>query len=657
MSRRESLSLRTRFRWGFGIFALILVGATAFSGWWLRRATARVDEALAHSAEVQGLLAGFSDAVEEDLGAADRYLLTGEKDEEMAFRRESFEAERLSRRIGDAEAARSESVDLITQIQEDLSVTEAVLARAHRLADLGRTAEALAAADGVADRRGRIKRSLARLGEISIRDRTQVMEAAVSGSRRAALALVGSVAVGFILLLVVAAGTAHSLAGAVDVLRHHADLLREGELDTRTDPARMPRELSGLAQALNEAGDSLKEVAHAQDALRQAEKLSAIGMLVSGVAHELNNPLAGILLACEEGLHASSAEELQGELAVIREEAYRARTTVRQLLAVSHEPQGELGPVRIQDALEELVPELEELGEARSVSVTVAWDDRLPTVWADRDALRQVIRNLADNATWAAEGGGGNVEITAAREDHRVVVRVEDDGPGLPPEIRSRVFDPFFSTRGEASGLGLSVVLGLVQDLGGTVYSEDREGSGARFVVELPVMPSRPSSEKAGEATAPPGDVATQVHPEPPEETPAPPVATGRILVVDDEDPIRRVLRRVLERAGWTVDEARDGREALDKILECDAREPYQVVVSDLKMPNMSGMELVDQVATRLPGLTSRFVIITGDNLAPGPAEFLRRTELPVVDKPFEMAELLATIQDVGGKAPSREVS
>ncbi len=206
-------------------------------------------------------------------------------------------------------------------------------------------------------------------------------------------------------------------------------------------------------------------------------------------------------------------------------------------------------------------------------------------------------------------------------ENSQIRVRVKDSGPGIPSDLRSRIFEPFFTTKdvGEGTGVGLAVSLGIVQSHGGSLeLVQTLAGQGACFEVTLPVA--------AGDAGTAEG------------QTPLQPAAGGlRILVVDDEVEIAEILRDILAPAGHAVSLAHDGRQALERL----ARNDYDLVFSDLKMPDMDGPALYREIAARHPGLARRVVIVTGDTLGGAARRFLDETGLPVVDKPFAPAAIL----------------
>jgi CheY-like chemotaxis protein len=237
------------------------------------------------------------------------------------------------------------------------------------------------------------------------------------------------------------------------------------------------------------------------------------------------------------------------------------------------------------------------------------------------------------------------------RPGNYILICMTDTGVGMTPEVVERAFDPFFTTKpiGQGTGLGLSVTLGIVQQLGGRISVENRaasEGSGARFTVHLP-------TEGAGvEAGDSPVRIATS--PAAPQTPPTAPLAVSaesieapkpRVLIIDDEPSIRAALRRFFARRGWQGDEAEDGAEGVSVMLS--GKSDFAVVISDLKMPGCSGVELHDHVAAVAPELLERIVFSTGDVASKDAAEFVQRTRCTVMQKPFELRALEGVVNRV----------
>jgi len=433
----------------------------------------------------------------------------------------------------------------------------------------------------------------------------------------------------------------------------------------------------------------------AEQALRHAEKLAAVGRLVSGVAHELNNPLSAVLLFADGLLEEPGRPAADREaLTLVREQALRARAIVRDLLAFVRGAGGAAGTVDARAALtaaaRALAPQAAAAGARLDVALGGPPDDAagddLGLLRVDQAGLEQIVTNLVVNALHAAPGS--SVRLAAARDGDMLRITVDDEGPGIAPEVQARMFEPFFTTKsvGAGTGLGLSVSLGIVERYGGTLTGETRApgdapgmGRGARFTVTLPLASSATARAGVADDGGPPtrtldggvdGADGASANPHDAnrrgasgngEAVRAPTVAARprgpglrvpRLLVVDDEPPIRQALARFFTRRGWAVDEAGDGRAAFARLLDAEAAgAAYDLVVSDVRMPEVSGVVLHDWIARTRPALLDRMVFATGDDASPESAAFVRRTHCRVLEKPFDPATLAALAGPAPGEA------
>jgi PAS domain S-box-containing protein len=374
-------------------------------------------------------------------------------------------------------------------------------------------------------------------------------------------------------------------------------------------------------------------------ALHQAEKLAALGQLVSGVAHELNNPLSAILLFTEDLMTSDRPVEEQEALAIIAQQARRSRSIVRDLLCFVRSRDVTREPVEPHEFVGQLrralQPQLTSLGV--TMHVDVAEDDAMLHV--DRSGIEQVITNLVINAAQAV-GADGNVWLRTRRDAQDYLIEVVDDGPGISDDVLARIFEPFFTTKpmGQGTGLGLSVSLGVVQQHGGSIVAENRgagEPGGARFIVRLPM----PAAAIAVEEQL--------VAPVPVEST-----RPRHVLIVDDEDTIRRALSRFYTRRGWRVSEVPDGTCALERLI--DQSETFDLVISDVKMAEMSGIELHAALQHARPDLLDRLVFCTGEVESAAVASFVAQTGCTVLLKPFDLKSLATLSDDVASHHTER---
>jgi PAS domain S-box-containing protein len=389
-----------------------------------------------------------------------------------------------------------------------------------------------------------------------------------------------------------------------------------------------------MHQEIVEANDRLKEKMEelrlAQEQLIQAEKLSALGELISGVAHELNNPLTGVM-GFSQLLMASNCDEKMGRtLAKINSEATRCQKIVQNLLTFARRHAAEQGPVQINEILDATIDLRAYQLKVDNIEIVRELDENLPRTTGDFHQLQQVFINIINNAHQAMleAHGRGRLIIRTERDADRIRIRFIDDGPGIPEDKIGKIFDPFFTTKepGRGTGLGLSLSYGIVSEHEGTIAAASMPGEGTEFTVELPIR--EPSEDREG--TTPEG--------EGPGTAPR-----SRILVVDDEEVILDLLSSILESGGHRVDTARNGRLALEKLR----RGHYDLIISDLKMPDIGGQGLWESVRAFDPDLSRRMIFSTGDTVNPSTQAFFKKTGSHYLSKPFRLEEIERTIQRV----------
>jgi len=378
-----------------------------------------------------------------------------------------------------------------------------------------------------------------------------------------------------------------------------------GQLELYTDITKLKR--------------SLLEASH-------TEKLVALGEMVAGVAHELNNPLATIsgfsqLLLLKQNLE----EEIRQDVEKIASECERARRIVENLLAFARAQEPEMTEVYLPDVMENtlnlLAYELREAG----ITVIKRYEETLPLVRGDPTQFQQVFLNILKNAIYELKKLNRERALTLVmrRRGSSVEIRIKDSGPGIDRTHLKRIFEPFFTTKptGEGTGLGLSVSFGIIHQHGGTIYARNRTSGGAEFVIRLPVA-------------APRADRPESTHPDKtsPGESPS---LSGNVLVVDDEDFILQLLRRFFEREGMKVLTARDGEEAASWLDH-----PFDLIILDLVMPGMSGDKLFESLKNQGNPNVEKILFLTGDSVDPATLSFLQSTGRPWLFKPFKLAEL-----------------
>jgi nitrogen-specific signal transduction histidine kinase/GAF domain-containing protein/CheY-like chemotaxis protein len=363
-----------------------------------------------------------------------------------------------------------------------------------------------------------------------------------------------------------------------------------------------------------------------REQLLQSEKMAAVGSLVSGVAHELNNPLAGVIGFSELLLERQQDPKLKKSVERIRDEAERAARIVKNLLTFARKHRPESVMVDINSVLEKTL-ELRAY-ELRVNKVKVAADlaKDLPKTLADPNQLLQVFMNVITNAEQAMKEahGRGTLSLRTSAVAGAIRVTLADDGPGIAPQNIKKIFDPFFTTKpiGKGTGLGLSICHGIIKEHGGTISAASTAGQGTTFTIELPVVSAPERRSEAAPAAARK-------------------VAPGRILVVDDELNMREVIADALAVRGHSVDAVEGGQAALEAIR----RGPYEVVISDLKMPEMDGQELYARLQKENPDLARRVIFTSGDSMSPETRAFLEGSGRPYLFKPFKVVDMVEQVE------------
>jgi len=365
--------------------------------------------------------------------------------------------------------------------------------------------------------------------------------------------------------------------------------------------------------------------------LIQSEKLAAVGQLVSGVAHELNNPLTSIAGLSEFLLEQKEiSKKDRGHLKVIHEQAERAGRIVRNLLTFARKEPLERTPVDLNDVIERTLQLMEYDLKLKAIDVRRDLRAALPDVLGDRHSLQQVVLNLLTNAAHAvgenAAGRPRAITVSTWFDDH-VHLRVADTGPGINDVVAQNVFTPFFTTKepGQGTGLGLSITYTIVENHGGRIIMERPSsgggaGAGASFRVDLPPVP-------------PGAAIPTRSVPAP---APTPPPAKRTILLVDDDLAVRRMVKALFGRDGHAVEVARNPQHA----LELAQRGGFDLIIVDARAATRGGGKLfVEELVARLPTLRDRTIVATGD-VGAATEETLTRLGLRYVRKPFNLRDL-----------------
>jgi len=368
--------------------------------------------------------------------------------------------------------------------------------------------------------------------------------------------------------------------------------------------------------------------------LSQAEKMASLGQTMSGVAHELNNPLATIL-ACAERLAGRRLDEpTRKDLDAIHNAAERAARIVRNLQTFARKRHTTRTTVDVNQVVRETIALRSYEQRAANVVMMEALAAGLPPVFADPHQIQQIILNLMVNAEQAMldAHGRGTLILRSWQEPSRdaVVMEVCDDGPGVPTDVQIKIFDPFFTTKavGKGTGLGLTVAYAIAQEHGGRISVRSAEGRGASFFLELPVSGAHVRLQE-------PAQVATL--PEVPKGT--------RVLVVEDEQALGDAVAAALTDEGFRADRAANGEEALARVRE----RHYDVIVCDLKMPKVDGIEFFREASAKMPHIGRRLIFVTGDVAGTDAERFLEESGCRWVPKPFRLRDIVKLARETLG--------
>ena len=435
----------------------------------------------------------------------------------------------------------------------------------------------------------------------------------------------------------------------LDARTGQRSFLRAGPLEEGGAPQRFTETIRGreyeiAAAPLAEAGGQVSSVfvmrditerrqeQEKRDALearaRLASHLASIGEMASGIAHEINNPLTAVIGYSQLLGALSMPEDAREAVRQILQGSMRVSGIVQRLLTFARQRKPERKAVDLNEVVRSTLALRDYALRTGNIHVTTRLDAALPRTVADGQQMQQVLLNLIVNAenAMASAHGRGELLLASERLDGNIHLIVQDDGPGVPREIQDRIFDPFFTTRevGQGTGLGLSICHGIVSEHGGRVWVQSEPGAGCQFHVLIPVV-SGDGSAQASEPREATAGLRT------------------RILVVDDEPSIRALLTVLLRKHGHEVDAVGDGRAAVEKVTT----RRYGVILLDVRMPDMSGLEVFLRLKGIAESITSRVVFMTGDVMADETGALLEKTGAPAIAKPFESQELLLAIEKI----------
>jgi signal transduction histidine kinase len=371
-----------------------------------------------------------------------------------------------------------------------------------------------------------------------------------------------------------------------------------------------------------------------REQLVHMEKMGAIGRLVSGVAHELNNPLAGVVGYAQLLSRAELDPSTRRMVEVLRTQAERAGRIVQNFLSLASKTQAEKRAFDLNDIIRNVLQLREYDHSVRNILVSPDLATDLPSSIGDSNQIEQVILNLminAEDAVATSEDLQAEILIRTHMLNDQIRLEVSDNGAGIRSRDMGRIFEPFFSTKvasttGSGTGLGLNICAEIVKDHGGELYAWSTYGTGSTFTMELPAasipvevsIPQRTRSD----ATA---------------------LLGKSVMVVDDEVTITELIDEFLVRCGASVDFYNSGSEAFDRLCV----QSYDAIVCDQRMPGVNGQSLYRMVEALDPDLASRFIFVTGDVLNDRSRQFFKQTGRDYLRKPFKLEDLLSAVESV----------
>jgi signal transduction histidine kinase len=390
------------------------------------------------------------------------------------------------------------------------------------------------------------------------------------------------------------------------------------------------RDASGRADGLVVIMLDVTTTRRLRDQVTQSEKLSSLGRMIAGVAHELNNPLTSVIGYAQLLRTVPPGEKFSERLETIRKEAERARRIVQNLLRFARTHTPERRPFSLNEVIENAVQLLAYPVRSSGCRIVLDLDRALPSVVGDAHDIEQALVNLVTNAQHAMVGAELHGAITLrtwCASEHTIVLDVDDEGPGIPEDARTRVFDPFFTTKpaGQGTGLGLWLVYNAVTAHGGSIEASASPSGGARFQLRFPSGPIVPEAVEAAV-------------PKPPDDAPR---VSARILVVDAEAALAALICETLAAEGHRAVAVHDAGELLDRLTA----EPFDLLVSDAALPGLSGDRLAREVAKVRPHLLDRILLTTGDWVSREPEAVARRLRAGLLRKPFELEELRRVVR------------
>ncbi|MDD4923939.1 MAG: PAS domain S-box protein [Dehalococcoidales bacterium] len=370
-----------------------------------------------------------------------------------------------------------------------------------------------------------------------------------------------------------------------------------------------------------------------RDKMEVSSRLASVGEMAAGIAHEINNPLTGVIGFSQLLLNEDLPPDVKDSIKLINDGSIRVRDIVRRMLTFARQVKPQKAKVNIHELIDNTLEFRRYILNTANIEVIRKYDNNLPWITVDPGQLQQVFMNLVVNAENSMKKAHdrGTLIITTAKDANHIIISFKDDGLGMSKQLLSRIFHPFFTTKGpdEGTGLGLSLSRSIILEHGGSIEAQSEAGKGADFIIKLPVT-SLPEEPK----------------PQPEEENTKETASTRKasVLVIDDEATIRTFIRRILEKNGHTVTELdRPVKDNLENLFAAK----FDIILLDMKMPGMSGKEFYTAIKKEYPDMARRTIFITGDTSDSTTVKFFKENNLLYIEKPFDQSTLINKINEL----------
>ncbi len=404
-----------------------------------------------------------------------------------------------------------------------------------------------------------------------------------------------------------------------------------GQIGFAVENARLLKQAQDSARTLEDTVYTQKsQIQNARKMILQADRLSVLGQLVAGVAHEINNPLTTVLGYSELLLDEADGQIEKGNLRTVFEESNRAAKIIRNLLVFAHDSRPGHSPVLLNNLVLNVVNLRGYDLRMRNIDISTDLDPDSPLVLLDPVRIQQVLLNLINNSAESMTTQElRKIRVGTTHDDHEISLWISDTGRGIPNAVKDRIFEPFFTTHSghTHAGLGLSISKGIIEDHGGTIELVSVEGQGTRLTVHLPLVPA-PGEETPEVVVAQPAERRFE---------------NLFALAIDDERDNAELVARLLERLGFHTEVMTNSPQALRRL----SQESFDLVVCDIRMPDLDGRQLYRELKKLRPRTLPRTLFMTGDSADPEARLFAENNQVRLVAKPFTSEALTQAVQEL----------